>query len=208
MNRCLLLLSAAAVLLAACHPNAALIRQATEGDPLAQYEYGRRLLTGQKVRHADPPRAVEWLRTAAADGYAPAQSVLALCYERGLGTAPDAKEAKRLYTLAAEQGHAPACRALIAQEMRAGNTAGATGWLRSMAEGGNPAAQLLYGKSCLKGEFGAARVSEGVRFIRYAAMQGNEEACLLMADCYANGRGVPKDDAMAEGWKKNVPETL
>lgn len=207
MKRCLLLL-AAALLLPACYHNGTLIRHAQEGDPLAQYEYGRRLLTGQKgVRH-DPERAVAWLRAAASDGYAPAQSVLALCYERGIGVAADIAEAKRLYTMAASQGHTPACQALIAQEMRAGNTAEATGWLRSMAEGGNPAAQMLYGKSCLSGQFGKARVKDGVRFIRYAAMQGNEEACLLMADCYANGRGVPKDEAMAEGWRKNAGESL
>lgn len=205
MKRCLLILAAAAFL-PACHHNAALIRQAKEGDPLAQYEYGRRLLTGQKgVRH-NPARAVAWLRAAASDGYAPAQSVLALCYERGIGVAANAGEAKRLYTLAAAQGHAPACQALIAQELHTGNTAGATGWLRSMAEGGNPAAQMLYGKSCLSGAFGKARMKDGVRFIRYAAMQGNEEACLLMADCYEKGEGVPKDAAMAEGWRKNAEE--
>lgn len=203
MKRCLLLL-AAAFLLPACHHNSTLISQAKEGDPLAQYEYGRRLLLGQKGVKHDPAAAVAWLRAAASDGYAPAQAVLALCYERGIGVERSAEEAKRLYTLAAAQGHAPACRALIAQELRAGNTSGASGWLRSMAEGGNPAAQMLYGKSCLSGDFGKARVADGVRFIRFAAMQGNEEACLLMADCYEQGKGVPKDAAMAAGWLQNA----
>lgn len=206
MKRCLLPL-AAAFLLPACYHNGSLILHAQEGDPLAQYEYGRRMLTGQMgVRH-DPEHAVAWLRAAASDGYAPAQSVLALCYERGIGVGADISEAKRLYTLAAAQGHTPACRALMAQEISTGNTSGAMGWLRSMAEGGNPAAQLLYGKSCLSGRLGKGRMRDGVRFIRYAAMQGNEEACLLMADCYEQGRGVPKDAAMAEGWRKNVEES-
>lgn len=203
MKRCLLLL-AAAFLLPACHHNGTLIRQAKEGDPLAQYEYGRRLLLGQKGVKHDPAAAVAWLRAAASDGYAPAQAVLALCYERGLGVERSTEEAKRLYTLAAAQGHTPACQALIAQEMKAGNKAGAAGWLRSMAEGGNPAAQLLYGKSCLSGAFGKARKTDGIRFIRYAAMQENKEACLLMADCYAKGRGVPQDDDMARGWHRNA----
>lgn len=199
-----LLLFVVLMMTAACHHNGRLARQAAEGDPLAQYEYGRRLLTGQKGMRHNPQQAVAWLRAAAADGYAPAQSVLALCYERGIGIKADADEAKRLYTLAAAQGHAPACRALIAQELRAGNAAGATGWLRSMAEGGNPAAQLLYGKSCLNGEFGKARVGEGVRYIRFAAMQGNAEACRLMSACYAEGIGVPKNEALAEGWLRNA----
>lgn len=198
----LLLLVAAALCLPACHQNAALAHRAAEGDPLAQYEYGRRLLVGQKGLPASPEQAVSWLRAASSDGYAPAQAVLALCYERGLGVPVDTAEAKRLYTLAAEQGHTPACQALMAQEIRAGHTEGAKRWLRSMAEGGNPAAQMLYGKSCLAGN----RAGEGIRFIRYAAMQGNPEACLLMADCYEYGRGVPRSDALAAGWRKNAEE--
>lgn len=203
-NRCLLLLTA--VLLTACYHNASLARRAAEGDPLAQYEYGRRMLVGQKGMRQNPERAVAWLRAAAADGYAPAQAVLALCHEHGIGTERNEEEAKRLYTLAAAQGHGPACKALIAREMRAGNSAGATGWLRSMAEGGNPAAQMLYGKACLSGELGEGRAAEGLRFIRYAAMQGNREACLIMADCYAEGRGVPRNADIARGWQRNAAE--
>lgn len=199
----LLLLVAAAWFLSACHQNAALAHRAAEGDPLAQYEYGRRLLTGQKGLAAQPEQAVAWLRAASSDGYAPAQAVLALCYERGLGVPADAAESKRLYTLAAEQGHTPACQALMAQEMRAGHVEGAKRWLRSMAEGGNPAAQMLYGKSCLAGN----RAGEGLRFIRYAAMQGNAEACLLMADCYEQGRGVPQNQDLADGWRRNAEES-
>lgn len=202
---CILVLIAV-LLLPACYHNAELMRRAEEGDPVAQYEYARRLLTGQKGVAPDAVRAAETLQPAAVSGYAPAQALLALCYERGLGVPKSPTEAHRLYTMAAEQGSVPACRALVAQELRAGKRADALRWLRSMAEQGNPAAQLQLGKLCLRGEKNAATDAEGIRYLRYAAMQGEREACLLMATCYAEGRGVPQDDALAQGWLRNAKE--
>lgn len=201
-----LLLAAAALLLAACHHTARLARRAAEGDPVAQCEYGRCLLTGQKGLSAHPERAVAWFRCAAADGYAPAQTMLALCYERGLGVERDEAEARRLYTLAAEQGYTNACRALVAWDIRRGQLPAASRWLRTMAEQENPAAQLFYGKLCLSGQLGQKREEEGVRYLRFAAMQGNAEACRLLADCYACGTGVPQNALLAEGWRQNAQE--
>lgn len=207
MNRALFFaVCAAAFLLSSCYHNAELAQRAADGDPQAQYEYARRLLTGQKGLTAEPECAVAWLHPAAEAGYAPAQALLALCYERGLGTERSPREANRLYTAAAEQGHAPACRALVAQEMAAGRLPAAERWLRLLAEQDNAGAQLVYAKMCLGGSFGHRREAEALRYLRFAAMQGNAEACLLMADCYAEGIGVPRNAALAQGWRRNAEE--
>lgn len=197
---------AMALLLSACHHNGALIRRAAEGDPIAQYEYGRRLLTGQKGVPRDEQRAAAWLYPAAAGGYAPAQAALALCYERGLGMPRSESEALRWYRRAAEQGNGNACMVLYQYELKQHHAAAAIRWLRALAETDNPAAQLLLGRMYLDGSFGADRRADGVRYIRFAAMQGNREACRLMAACYAEGIGVPPHALLAQGWLANAAD--
>lgn len=200
------LLCALMLALAGCSGNVALARRAAEGDPVAQYEYGRRLLTGQKGVRQDAARAAAWLHAAAEEGYAPAQAALGLCYERGLGTQASEQEALRWYTAAAEQGNGNACMALLQREMKRNRPAAALRWLRALAETDNPAAQLLLGKLYLSGRMGETQRGEGVRYIRYAAMAGSAEACVLMASCYENGLGVPRSEALAKGWLVNGRE--
>lgn len=207
MRHSLLFMAAALLLLLpACYHNAELAQRAAEGDPVAQYEYARRCLTGQKGVRQDAARAAECLRPAAEEGYAPAQALLALCYERGLGVQTSPAEARRLYTLAAEQGCVPACRALLAQDVKEGKMTDSMRWLRTMAEQGNPAAQLQLGKLCLGGMPEAGTSADGVRYLRFSAMQGEREACLLMAECYEQGRGVPQNALLARGWRENAEE--
>jgi stage V sporulation protein D (sporulation-specific penicillin-binding protein) len=51
-----------------------------------------------------------------------------------------------------------------------------------------------------------ASAAEGIRYLRYAAMQGNAEACLMLSTCYATGKGVPKNDELMMGWLVNAAE--
>lgn len=197
----------AAAFLSACHHNGDLIRRAAEGDPLAQYEYGRCLLTGQRGVKANPERAVAFLRPAAEGGYAPAQAVLALCCERGLGTALSLAEARRWYAAAAEQGHLQSCRELLRLELAARHPTEANRYLFRLAEHENPAAQFALGKLCLSGALGDERRTDGLRYVRFAAMQGDREACLLMADCYEKGQGgLPQNIELARGWRENAED--
>lgn len=203
----LLLFLAAAVLLSACSHHADLIRRVAEGDPIAQYEYGRCLLTGQRGVKKDPSLAIGFLRPAADGGYAPAQAALALCYERGIGTAVSLKEARRWYAAAAEQGNLSACRELLRIELAAKRPDEAIRYLFRLAEHENPAAQLALGKLCLNGALGEKHRADGIRYVRYAAMQGEREACLLMAECYETGLGgLPQNLALAQGWRSNADD--
>lgn len=200
-----LLLSAA--LLSACsYHNAELAQRAAAGESAAQYEYGRRLLTGTRGCPEDPTMAAAWLNAAAAAKEPRALATLGLCYERGLGVPASTDEAYRCYEQAAEQGFRPACAELVRLSAERGKGREAAHWLRQLAEGNDVAPQLFYAKLCLSGMAGRGREREAVRYLRFAAVGGSAEACLLLSACYAEGRGVPKNAALAEGWFRNAQE--
>lgn len=191
-------------LLTGCHNNALLKELADEGHAPAQYELGRRILTGTKGMPETPAAAVPWFRLAAAGGDHRAMAALGLCFERGLGVNASAAAARDWYRRAAENGNPNACLALVQMETRAGNLPAAVRWLQPLAEGNSVEAQVLCGKLCLSGHGGAESAQKAVRYLRFAAMQGDAEACLLMSSCYAAGIGVPKNEALMLGWLANA----
>jgi TPR repeat protein len=78
----------------------------------AQNELGLLYLSG-KLGVADAPAGVSWLTRSAQNGNATAQNNLAAIYENGITGVPrNLENAGQLYTLAANQGHAPATLAL------------------------------------------------------------------------------------------------
>ncbi len=198
---CALLFS---VLMTGCYNNALLRELADEGHAPAQYELGRRILTGTKGMPENPAAAVPWLKLAADGGDNRAMAALGLCHERGLGVNASASAARDWYRRAAENGNPNACMALVQMETRAGNLPAAVRWLQPIAEGASVEAQLLCAKLCLSGYGGADGAEKAVRYLRFAAMQGNAEACLLMSSCYAAGVGVPKNEALMLGWLANA----
>ena len=52
----------------------------------------------------DAVEGVKWIRKAAEKGFAPAQSNLGLCYDKGIGVQKDDAEAAKWYLKAAEKG--------------------------------------------------------------------------------------------------------
>jgi TPR repeat protein len=81
-----------------------LLAKAEAGDVQAQNELGEAFQAGKVGVTMDPVRAAKWFRRAADQNYAPAQSNLGLCYERGNGVAKYEVEAYKWYLLAAAQG--------------------------------------------------------------------------------------------------------
>jgi uncharacterized protein len=82
--------------------------QATAGDPVAQYSLGAILYYGED----DTTQAVEWIRKAAAQGYAPAEFHMGQLCDFGFGVVRDDREALVWYRKAAEHGSAAAQRAV------------------------------------------------------------------------------------------------
>lgn len=204
--RAWLIVLLALLLCTGCYHNAELLDLAQAGHPGAQFEYGRRLLSGTSGLPKDPEVAVMWFTAAAEQGEDRAQAALGLCYENGLGVSMSAAAAKRWYRLAALQGNANACLAMVNMSVRRKDYAGAARWLRPLAEADVVPAQLLLGKMYLSGVTGRNKGKQAVRYLRFAAMQGDPEACLLMSSCYAAGVGVPKNEQLMLGWLKNAAE--
>ena len=84
-----------------------LMKAATEGDPLAQFEVGRRLTLGEGMT-ADLKEAAQWFEKAAAQQMPQAQYSLANLYEKGKGVKKDLQVARLWYERAAEIGNVKA----------------------------------------------------------------------------------------------------
>lgn len=194
------------LLLSSCHNIYQLRRAAVKGDPQAQYEYGRRLLTGQKGALQSSRLAFRWFSRAAEQRDPRAMAAMGLCYERGLGVARSLSKARLWYAAAVDEGNDDACETLVQMEARAGNMSGALQWLERMADDDSIPAQLILAHMHLNGTARNADPQEGIRYLRYAAMQGNGDACLMLSTCYATGRGVPRNDELMMGWLVNAAE--
>jgi TPR repeat protein len=80
---------------------------AKEDDPLAQYNLGEMYARGLGVP-PDYSEASVWLRRAADQGFAPAETALGDMFQQGRGMAVNDAEAAKWYRKAAEQGYAEA----------------------------------------------------------------------------------------------------
>ena len=194
------------LLLTGCHNIYQLRKAAVNGDPDAQYEYGRRLLTGQKGAIHSSRLAFKWFSRAAENKQPRAMAAMGLCYERGLGVPRSMQKARQWYAAAVDAGNDDACQTLVQMEARAGNMSGALHWLERMADDDSIPAQLILARMHLNGTAKNASTAEGIRYLRYAAMQGNGDACLMLSTCYATGKGVPRNDELMMGWLVNAAE--
>ncbi len=200
---CALALTAAACLmLTGCSGNRELARRAHAGEAASQFEFGRRLLTGQHHLFTAPQHAPGWFRLAALQGYAPAQAALGACYEAGLGIAPSPAEARYWYGLAAAQGNPMAAMHLAMADFRETRAPqAALELLERAADAGYIPARLRYALVLLQGgDAPLADTRRAIDQLRIAAMDGSGEAAYLMGLFYASGKGVPQHSGIALGW--------
>jgi TPR repeat protein len=129
---------------------------ADAGDVVAQFSLGSLLYYGAK----DTGQAIDWLRKAAAQQYAPAEFQLGIVYEFGFGAGQDDREALAWYRRAAEHGSAAGQRTLGDFHRKgravAVDLAEAARWYRLGADGDDIRAQYELGEMCLNGT-GVAR---------------------------------------------------
>ena len=74
-------------------------------DAEAQFELGRRLVWGLEGTKKDPRAGLKWLRLAAEQGHARAQTQLGMAYQKGRGVGRNIPESAKWMRKAAEQGH-------------------------------------------------------------------------------------------------------
>lgn len=168
----------------------------------AQKSYERAIAA---FRSKDVPTGVREIRTAAAAGYAPAQSSLGYLYSEGIAGLPkDEVEAARLYRLAADQED-PLGQSNLGFMYQTGrgdlprNAVEAVRLYRLSSDQGHAQGQVNLGAAYSAGLGGLEKdEAEAVRLYRLAADQGNALARANLALMYALGRGgLTKDEAEA-----------
>ncbi len=123
---------------------------AEAGNPAAQTYLGILHAKGEGGVNKDINATAQWFRKAADQGFAPAQTNLAVLYLTGEGVGRDANEAVRLTRAAADQGYPPAQTQLgflygkgtgVPQDFKQ-----AESWLKKAAAQGDEDAKRLLGE--------------------------------------------------------------
>ena len=145
--------------------------RANAGDVIAQFSLGAMLYYGA----TDTAQAVEWLRKAAAQGYAPAEFQMGQIYDFGFGVSQDNDRAFQWYRLAAQHGSAAGQRAVgECYEKGRGveaNARAAAEWYRRAADGDDLRAQYLLGEMYFNGNGVAQDYSSAYVWYALAASQ-------------------------------------
>lgn len=168
---------------------------AAQDGATAQMALGVQLLAG------GDGEAVDWLRCAAAQGEAKAQTRLGACLWEGTGVGRDRREAMRWFAAAAAQGESEAQLAL-ARGLRAGvgvkrDEKEAAVWFARAAEQGNAEAQTWLGMMLIDGRGVRLDRAAGLEWVRRAAAQDYAFGHYLLGLCHYAGLGTPKDDVQA-----------
>jgi len=183
------------LLTAACTP---LSKQAAAGDADAQFRYGQTLLRKGKA-HAQ--QALSYFRAAAEQGHPTATAAVAYCHEKGWGTPHNRQLARLWYGKAERLGHVGSIFGLAYLELQEGNGAAAARRLEPLGELRCLPAELVLAAIHLSKDFSCYNLKKSVRYLRYAAMDGSAEAAEMMAHCYEQGMGVPRNEKLAQGWR-------
>ncbi len=187
-----------------------LLAKAEQGDAEAQFQLGRKYMSGRDDPE-DQNKGFDWWLKAATQGHVVAQNNIGHCYQGGIGVAENAAEAVRWFVKSAKQGSVDAqyALALIYSEGLGmpKDEAEAMKWYRLAAEQGHVVAQyelaerLYYGLGTTKDE------AEGTKWYRLAAEQGHVEAQTTFGALYAiYGETTPKFYADALKWSLKAAE--
>ncbi|WP_218573921.1 tetratricopeptide repeat protein [Plesiomonas shigelloides] len=182
-----------------------LVQKAQQGQGRAQFELANRLAGKAQP---DYRAAMHWMKKAAENGvmsvdkatqsYAAAQ--VAMWYEQGLGEPKDLVKARSWWQQSARLGNAQASwrLALLCQQKNDGLLVAACIDSVEQAAKGNviEAQRALAQWYSQKSEAS----KEAITWLTKAAQAGDNRAQATLASFYAQGRGVPRNLAIAERW--------
>ena len=185
---------------------------ADKGDPQAEFFLARHYAHGLGVPR-DYSRAIKYLRQAATQRYAPAQTGLGSCYANGQGVQQDYIQAVQWYCKAAVQndplaeyclGEAYANGTGVPKEMKQ-----ALAWWQKAAAQGQVNAENALGRFYLYGEhIGDTNINaaEAARWFRKAAEQDYAPAMGVLGYMYLYNVGVDQDWTQALRWSRKAAE--
>ncbi|WP_427025788.1 peptidoglycan-binding protein [Aureimonas ureilytica] len=157
----------------------ALTSAATEGDAMAMFEIGLRLMEG-RTAPSDPKAAMVWFAQAASRGYAPAQYSVGTLFEKGNGVARDTGAARDWYRLAADQGNIRAMHNLAVLYATgiegASEPKTAAEWFLRAAQHGMRDSQYNLGILYARGVGVEQNLGESYRWFRIVGAAGDKDA--------------------------------
>jgi hypothetical protein len=184
---------------------------ADQDNTTAQYNLGMMYARGLGVAQ-DYAEATKWVGIAAEKGLAAAQNDYANMYRVGRGVARNEAEAVNWYRRAADQDFLPA-QTNLGHMYALGygvpqNIGEALKWYRQAAEQDSPFAQNIVGIAYEHGISVEQSYEDALEWYRRAANKASDLSDLRLthgpqynlAEMYASGRGVPKDNVQAYMW--------
>jgi uncharacterized protein len=166
------------------------------------------LLGGALLMRADAAAdGVKWLRKAAAANEPSAFWLLATAYQRGIGVARDAAQARLMMHTAAQLGVVEA-QLELAQMYACGvggarDDAAAGAWELRAAEAGSALGCVRVAERALAQPGGVARA---LPWLERATAGGNADAAARLAALYRDGRELPRDESRAGVWQARADE--
>ena len=181
---------------------------AERGDPEAQFELGRHLITGTEVAKKDEKAGAGWLRKAADQNHLPAQHVMGSLYEEGIGVSKDLAKAVEWYRKAANNGLAMAQHSLgIMYDLGKGVTKDpkeAAQWFRNAANQDFPPSQAAYASKLERGDGLDKSTNKAALWYLRAAQADYVPAMTKLANMYYTGTGVPLDYRRTSAWYRRA----
>lgn len=176
---------------------------AEQGDADAQFELALYHSVGICVKR-DAAEEEKWFRKAAEQGHVTAR---AYCLSEGYGAKKDLEKAAEIARPAAEAGDPWAQFCMGIHYAGKNDPEKSLLWFRKAAEQGNSWAQVCAGMAYL----GIMKdtpedLEQTVCWFRKAAEQGNPLGQMMLAGCYAGGKGVPRDIEKAVYWFRQAAE--
>jgi TPR repeat protein len=174
-----------------------------EGTPADKYQRAMSLLV-LNTDSSEQRQAVEILRSAAGDGYAPAQTAFATLLEGGALVNQDIQQALDWYKRAAQQGDWIA-QLSLGRLYFAGNqiprdTNAAQRWFEPAAQAGSSAAAFYMGLLHDENQNVNSDLAVARNWYRKAAELGNPYAQQRLAELLAKGLGGARDRQQAYMW--------
>lgn len=171
-----------------------LLTSADGGDAASQLQLGESYMSGRGVQQ-DPEQAKHWVAKAAEQGYADAQAAMGLLVAREAG-APNSEAAMVWFRKAAAQGNAPGMFMVAMQLLEAEKFDEGEALLKQASDKNFPIAQAVLGAILVDSEDTVEQL-HGIALLERAATKNMTEAIYKLAECYATGRAVERNDAKA-----------
>jgi len=171
-------------------------------------------IRAEGIEKPDLREAIDFLTQAANAGCAEAANNIGYLYSSGTGVPADPSEARRWYTKATTAGNAAAFYNL-GRLLERSNSNNANDKLivddyTAAAMRGDPEAMLALGRIYRDGLYGVGAnakqpdAATAISWFRRAAEVGSTKGMRALAQCYADGVGVPADQRMAESWLRRA----